>query len=273
MVKTVPYPSMDEILRKSGMSREDLAAFLDLVKRSMIPEGKQVGVREQGVLRYLTVVRQGVGILNTPFGKFWHYDFTINDNWRKYSAIVRGEIDTTRLVPLFSDADQLVVRTDSGCETGQLFKDHTCECADQLYLAMQTLAQVGEGIIVSIPRQDGRGMGLPFKLATLWLQDVLHINTVESAGLLVPDGVIDTRTYAGVIGILKFFGVPPSRVIQLATNNPDKAGVFRENGYTLGEYVPVIIAPTEHTAQHLRAKHEHLGHNLATKEHDHAKNE
>lgn len=109
-------------------------------------------------------------------------------------------------------------------------------------------------------------MGLTFKLATLWIQDELKVHTVESASLLAPGGVIDVRTYAGVVCILKFFGVPPSCVINLATNNPEKAGVFAENGYAVAkDLVPIVVQPTEYTAHHLQAKEKHLNHSALTK--------
>lgn len=131
---------------------------------------------------------------------------------------------------------------------------------------MQKLTEVGEGMIINIPRQDGRGMGLSFKLATLWIQDALNVHTVESASLLAPGGVIDVRTYSGVVCILKFFGVSPACVINLATNNPKKVGVFGENGYTIAkDLVPIVVEPTEHTAHHLRAKEKHLNHILTKK--------
>jgi len=131
---------------------------------------------------------------------------------------------------------------------------------------MKTIEQVGEGMIINIPRQDGRGMGLTFKLATLWIQDVLKVNTVESATLLAPGGVIDVRTYSGVICILKFFDIPENRKINLATNNPEKAKVFAENGYTVVDYTPIVIEPNEHTELHLKAKQEYLGHRGLVKE-------
>lgn len=136
----------------------------------------------------------------------------------------------------------------------------TCECHDQLNLALKTLSEIGEGIIINIPHQDGRGMGLTFKLATLWIQDILGVNTVESASLLAPGGVIDIRTYSGAICILKFFGIPETCKINLATNNPKKAEVFAENGYAVVDYTPIVIEPNEYTKANLRAKQEYLGH-------------
>lgn len=152
------------------------------------------------------------------------------------------------------------MRIDSGCETGQVFGDRTCECREQLTLAMKTVAERTEGLIVNIPHQDGRGLGLPFKLATLRLQALLQMNTVESANAIAPNGVIDVRTYGGVIGILKYFTIPETTKVNLASNNPHKSGIFAENGYKVEDYTPMVIPPTDLTRDHLLAKQDHLGH-------------
>ena len=248
------------------MDLEALHSFLDLVKHAMEPFSKRIGVVENGALRYYSVERRGLGILKTRYGKFWQYSFAIDDQWEKYSAIVKAELDEELLIPVFRNKSELVLRTDSGCETGQLFGDLTCECSSQLKTAMKLLSKVGEGVIINIPRQDGRGMGLTFKLATLWLQQKLRVNTVESAALLAPGGVIDVRTYSGVVGILKFFGIPETCMINLATNNPEKVAIFGENGYTVNGSTPIVIKPTRDTRAHLHAKQQHLGHRGLIKE-------
>ncbi len=253
-------PSATDICKKANMSIEEVKDFLDLLKRSMGPFSKRINVIENGTMRYYAVERRGIGILKTEYGKFWQYNFAIDDQWKNYSVIVKAELDKDVLIPVFKNKDKLVLRTDSGCETGQVFGDLTCECHDQLHLALKTLEKIGEGMLINIPHQDGRGMGLTFKLATLWIQDVLGVNTVESATLLAPGGVIDIRTYSGVICILKFFDIPKTCRINLATNNPDKAKVFAENGYTVADYIPIVIKPNEHTEVHLQAKQDHLGH-------------
>lgn len=260
MKNGIKPPSIADICEKSKMPAEEVSAFLELLKRSMEPFSKRISVNGDGVNRYYAVERRGIGVLKTEHGKFWQYNFAIDDQWEKYSVIVKAELDKNLLVPVFKNKDQLVLRTDSGCETGQVFGDLTCECHDQLHLALKIIEEVGEGMLINIPRQDGRGMGLTFKLATLWIQDVLGVNTVESASLLAPGGVIDIRTYSGVICILKFFGIPTTCQINLATNNPKKAEVFAENGYTVADHLPVVIEPNEHTEAHLQAKQDHFGH-------------
>ena len=266
MSVTVELPDMEKVIRKSGKSAEEVATFLKLVKRSMEPCQKRIAVIENGTNRFYLVERRGIGILKTAYGNFWQFSFAIDDQWNRYSVLVKAELDLETLNPVFSQKNQLVLRTDSGCETGQLFGDLTCDCGEQLMLAMQTIAEIGEGMIISIPGQDGRGMGLTFKLATLWIQDVLKVHTVESAGLLASDGVIDIRTYSGVICVLKFFEVLPSCVISLVTNNPDKLRVFDENNYTIAkDLIPIVIESTRYTAHHLRAKEKYLGHKNLTK--------
>ncbi len=253
-------PNLDEIAARASMTEREVTNIIELVKKGMEPLSKRIPVIENGTRRYYAVERRGIGILNTKHGKFWEFEFAIDDDWANYSVIVKADINKETLTPTFKDKNNLVIRIDSGCKTGQIFGDLTCECSEQLDLAMKTLNDKGEGMIVNIPHQDGRGMGISFKLATLWLQDTLGVDTVESASILAPGGVIDVRTYAGVVGILRFFGIPESSIINLASNNPKKAKVFEENGYKIGDFVPIVIEPTEHTQKHLKAKQDKLGH-------------
>ena len=179
--KKIKPPKMIDLCNKSGMSVKEINSFLELLKRSMESFSKRIKVKENGTIRYYNVERKGIGILKTKYGKFWQYNFSIDDEWNKYSVIVKAGLDKDNLIPMFKNKDCLVLRIDSGCETGQVFGDLTCECRDQLHLALKTIEDAGEGMIINIPHQDGRGMGLTLKLATLWIQDVLKVNTVESA--------------------------------------------------------------------------------------------
>ena len=268
MVAQVPPADLDAIAARNNMSREDLDTFMAVVQDGMLPMARRIPVIENGERRYYLVERRGIGPIVTAYGTFWMFDFSIDDQWEKYTVIVKSGLDNGKFRPVFQDPTKLVLRTDSGCETGQMFGDLTCECGDQLRLAMEAIRLAGEGMIINIPRQDGRGMGLPFKLGTLWLQEALGVNTIESASMLAPNGVIDVRTYSGVVAILRFFGIPQSCEINLATNNPKKAEVFRENGYRLNDtFTPIIAEPTEYTRAHLEAKQEFLGHRLGSGDH------
>jgi 3,4-dihydroxy 2-butanone 4-phosphate synthase / GTP cyclohydrolase II len=256
----VKQPKISELSQKYGHSEEDIKRAVEFASKSMELVSQRIPVSEVQETIYYTVVRTGLGLLDTPYGKMWQYTFRIDDQWERYNAIVKAKLNPETLNPNFEGLSELIVRTDSGCESGQLFLDETCDCRLQLHKAMEIIAQKEAGLVITIPGQDGRGMGLPFKLATLYLQDLIGLDTVESAGLLAPGGIIDVRTYAGVISILKFFQVSTSTILQIATNNPHKEAVFKENGYQLGDSVPVVVGSTSKTGRHLSAKKKHLDH-------------
>ncbi len=228
------------------------------VRKILIPKGKRIQVVECGVKKYLLVTRKGVGAIHTPYGYFWQYDFHVNDEWEKYSVLVRASLNG-QFNPVFTRKN-LLLRIDSGCETGQLFHDNTCECREQLHLALQRIDEYGEGIIVHIPSQDGRGGGLAFKLATLLLEKDLGMDTIEAARVLTDGGEIDFRTYGGVVGILKFFRA--QKEVFLMTNNPLKISALTENKYKISR-LNIVVPPTRFTARHLRAKEQELGHMLS----------
>ncbi|TAK58607.1 hypothetical protein EPO14_02075 [Patescibacteria group bacterium] len=235
-----------------------MSESLERAKLSMRPIKRRVSVTEAGKVHNITVKREGVGIIKPEEGMFHQFLFRVSDKWQKYSVLINAELDQS-LSPVFRNRDLLTIRIDSGCETGQVFGDRTCDCKDQLHKTMEDIQAKGEGMIVHIPQQDGRGKGLAFKLATLLLQHDLGLDTVDAAHSLT-HGEIDVRSYRGVIAILKFFNIPTSTKIELATNNPKKMQVFAENGYTIHEVMPVVIQPTELTEPHLRAKQDKLGH-------------
>lgn len=175
-----------ELAATLGKTEEDIAACVETARRSLVPETRRFKITENGAVNYLKITRQGVGPLITAFGVFHHFSFIIDDKWERYSVLVSGDLSSD-FKPLFKNVERLLLRTDSGCETGQLFGDRTCECGDQLQLAMKDISTAGEGVLVSIPTQDGRGLGLPFKLATLRLQkDLYPLNTVQASALLEP---------------------------------------------------------------------------------------
>lgn len=154
--------------------------------RLMLPQKTEVEVTNSNAkVTQMEVTRQGLGPLDTDFGKFWQGCFETNDNWGRYHTLIAcPEMDVQTGMPKFKNPENILVRTDSGCVTGQVFHDKTCDCRQQLHQAMEEINARGEGIIVHIPGQDGRGMGLDFKLGTLYIQQRLGADTIQSATLL-----------------------------------------------------------------------------------------
>jgi len=112
------------------MTLEQMIGVVDLITAGMDPVAKRIPVLENGVNRYYSVERKGVGPLRTQFGEFWEFAFELDDQWVDYTVIVKANIDKETLMPRFKNIKELMVRTDSGCITGQVFGDLTCDCLD-----------------------------------------------------------------------------------------------------------------------------------------------
>src|SRR5204862_867486 len=103
---------------------------------------------------------------------------------------------------------------------------------------------------------EGRGTGLAHKSRAYELQDE-GIDTVEANERV--GFKADQRDYGIGVQILKDLGV---RSMRLLSNNPRKlVGI---EGYQLSvvEWIPLEIAPSEHSARYLRTKRDKLGHKL-----------
>lgn len=255
----IPKVNLREVALRNRIGLGEVERIVSMARQSMRPSKKDFTVQENGIERAYAVTRRGVGRLQTMFGLFWQLDFFVDDCWGKYSVVVCGDLSND-FTPKFKNRHRILMRIDSGCESGQRFNDITCDCRDQLMISLQEIAKAGEGIVINIPHQDGRGMGNHFKLATLSLQERLHLTTVEAASVLTDAGLIDKRTYAGVVAILRFLQIARECEIRLLTNNPYKLSVFEDNHYRTITRLPMVVPPNCYTREHLESKQVYLDH-------------
>ena len=217
-------------------------------------------VWQGGEQRLYRVTRCGWGEIPTAYGEFQQLAFRVDDEWREYHCLVKAERWTDDFQPHFRQPRNLPLRLDSACIGGTVFGAIDCDCRAQLVKAEEEIARHGEGIIIHIVGQDGRGKGTGFKCATQVLQKRLGYNTVEAARALVGGSEIDTRTYGGAVAVLKFLlGAERETSFALLSGNPRKAAALSDNGYVTRLHPPEVV-PTPQTIRHLQAKARLLSH-------------
>jgi 3,4-dihydroxy-2-butanone 4-phosphate synthase/GTP cyclohydrolase II len=164
----------------------------------------------------------------------------------------------TALAIVFGDLKQdatPLVRIHSQCFTGEVLGSLRCDCGDQLDLAMQAIAEEGNGLVI-YEHQEGRGIGLMAKLNAYSLQDK-GLDTVEANHAL--GFAADYRDFSLPAAILREFGV--SRV-RLLSNNPDKSRALSAAGIEVVSRIPCEAVASSRSLAYLRAKKEKLGHEI-----------
>ena len=151
----------------------------------------------------------------TKFGNFKLIAFPGESKEKEDLALVMGEIGNNPLVRIHSE-----------CFTGDVLHSMRCDCGEQLDLAMQRIAEEGNGIIVYL-RQEGRGIGLVNKLKAYNLQDE-GMDTVEANIALGFSA--ELRDYDNASKILKNLGI---NKVRLLTNNPAKVEELEKKDFVV----------------------------------------
>ena len=184
--------------------------------------------------------------LPTAYGDFRMIAYRTKVDDLEHIALVRGDIDET--VPT-------LVRVQSECLTGDVFKSLRCDCNSQLDTALKAIAENGSGVLVYM-RQEGRGIGLINKMRAYNLQDE-GLDTVEANEKLGFSP--DLRHYGLGAQILADLGV---KQIRLLTNNPRKIVGLEGYGLSVVERVALKIPHNTINKDYLKTKKDKLGHIL-----------
>jgi len=169
-----------------------------------------------------------------------------------------GLVDVREHVALRLDAPHParhpLVRLHSECLTGDVFGSARCDCGPQLSEAVERISRAG-GYLLYL-RQEGRGIGLYNKLDAYALQDAGLDTYAANRALHLPE---DGRDYTVAAQMLAALGVP---VVDLLSNNPDKAAQLRTLGIDIAATTPTGVFTTEHNLRYLHAKVTHTGHHI-----------
>lgn len=149
-----------------------------------------------------------------------------------------------------------VVRLHSGCVTGDVFHSLRCDCHAQLKAALERITSENFGVLIYLPYQEGRGIGLFRKIKAYSLQD-RGFDTVDAN--LEQGQPIDARDYAFAGEILTHLKIKKMR---LMTNNPEKIESLQDAGIEVVERIPLVVSPSSHNKSYLETKRRRLAHEL-----------
>jgi 3,4-dihydroxy 2-butanone 4-phosphate synthase/GTP cyclohydrolase II len=192
--------------------------------------------------------------LPTRHGDFACHLYRSKEDGTEHVALTMGEP-----TPATQDGlpRPILVRVHSECLTGDVLGSLSCDCGSQLEKAMAYVASEGEGVVLYMRRQEGRGIGLANKLKAYHLQQTQGLDTVEANEALgLP---VDVRDYGVGAQILRDLGI---RELRLLTNNPAKYHALRGYGLSITERLPLQVPPEPHSERYLRTKRDKLGHSL-----------
>jgi GTP cyclohydrolase II len=149
-----------------------------------------------------------------------------------------------------------LVRVHSGCVTGDIFHSLRCDCYPQLQASLGRILTSPVGVLVYLPYQEGRGIGLVNKIRAYALQDQGYDTVDANVAIGAP---IEARDYDLAAHILFDLGYPE---IRLLTNNPAKVEALQAEGVDVIEQLPLIVKPSSHNTRYLKTKKERMAHKL-----------
>ena len=197
--------------------------------------------RSERLVEHVEVIK-----MPTDYGDFDLHLYRSTVDGQHHIAMVKGDVAKKKNV---------LVRVHSECLTGDVFGSRRCDCGPQLQKAMQQISESGAGVLLYM-RQEGRGIGLPGKIAAYKLQEKGYDTVEANLKLGFP---MDLREYGIGAQILSDLGL---KTIQLITNNPKKVVGLEGYGLVITKQIPIRVKANPHNVKYLKTKKEKMGHTI-----------
>jgi 3,4-dihydroxy 2-butanone 4-phosphate synthase / GTP cyclohydrolase II len=172
------------------------------------------------------------------------------------SYLVRHRASASTVLTLAANArihNGCLVRLNSACLTSEVFGCDRCDCSWQLWESLRLIAEDGNGVLIYLPDQDGRGAGLHPKILSYAAQDRHALSTAEAFDHI---GLVrDSRSYEGAIAVLVHTQISK---IRLLTNSPDKVQQIEQAGIAVTCHS--LVASDHRLHRYLAGKQHAFGH-------------
>lgn len=184
--------------------------------------------------------------LPTDYGVFTLRSYT--HRGITHAAMTLGNPSTAKEPPL--------VRVHSECLTGDALGSHRCDCGDQLSASLAAISNNGDGILIYLRGQEGRGIGLENKLRAYALQDQGLDNVKANQALGLPD---DARTYEAAAEILFELECPR---VRLLSSNPSKDEALSRLGICVVQRLSLQVPDRSENSAYLSSKRLQMNHDI-----------
>lgn len=207
------------------------------------------------------------GELPTRYGRFTaHVYRSLLDNTTEHIALVAGstisssssssDFGTATIAATTSSrksnsvVQEVLARVHSESMLGDVFGSERCDSGSQLDAALQQIAEAGQGVLVYLRGQQGRGLGLGDELRE-YTSDNVEACSMPAA-LEDASFPVDVRDYGVAAHILKDLGVAQ---VRLLTNNMTKVNCLNAYGIATRQ-VPLVPPPSAAAASYVERERE-----------------